>query len=101
MRTVRNINEKTRHQCLCGTWSAHLNAFGGNGDLHICSELNCHEQANVGAHVQFEGDSTWYVIGLCLKHNTKENGKFQIKPTAKMAPASVSQTCELKLASNG
>lgn len=97
MKTVRNINDKTRHQCHCGSWNAHLHAFGGTGETAICSELNCTERANIGAHVQFEGDSTWYIVALCMKHNNKDYVQFKIKKEAKRALASVTVTCEPEL----
>ena len=97
MKTVKNINEKTRHQCYCGSWNAHLAKFGGDGDSTVCSELFCSEPANIGAHVQFEGDSTWFIVALCFKHNNKEHLSFSIKKEAKRALASVSVTWENSL----
>ncbi len=95
MQIVKNINEKTRHQCFCGSWSAHLNTFGGRGEMTVCSEASCSEPAHVGSHVQFEGDGTWYMIALCIKHNSKDQVKFAIKPEAKKALASVAVTCHI------
>ena len=94
MKTVKNVNEKTRHQCHCGSWDEHLNIFGGHGQTERCAEANCLERANVGTHVQLEGDSTWYIVALCMKHNCKEQPRFKIKDNAKLALASVAVTCQ-------
>jgi hypothetical protein len=73
-------------------WNVH--AAGGHGQTEKCAEANCLERANVGTHIQLEGDSTWYMVALCMKHNCKEHPKFKIKDNAKLALASVAVTCQ-------
>ena len=95
MSKVTNLNPATNHKCKCASWNDHLNKFGGAGQSIFCSEVSCFSLADVGAHVQIENNSTWYVIALCNSHNQLV-GDFQIKDDAKRARANAAETCENK-----
>ena len=90
---VKNINGTSDSTCKCGTWLEHWKRFGGGSICTYCPETKCVQKPEVGAHVQKESDSSWYIIPLCGTHNSQSGQSLDISDYIKLVPANVSMTC--------
>lgn len=91
---VKNINGTTDNTCRCGTWIDHWKNYSSQALSKYCSEEQCPEKPEVGAHVQKDNssDSSWYIVPLCKKHNGETNKSIDIG-NVELVDANVSQTC--------
>jgi hypothetical protein len=93
-RKVRNLNGTSDNSCRCGSWLKHWETYGG-GKGGFCAEKTCTKSADVGAHVQ-KADSTdknWYIIPLCIGHNSSTGGELEIMDSTVLVSANTSETC--------
>lgn len=90
---VKNINGTSDNVCNCGSWLAHWEKFS-NKTAGLCTEKDCIESAEVGAHVQKDSltDSSWYIVPLCKKHNATKD-PLDLVGTTTFVSANVSNTC--------
>ena len=60
-----------------------------------CPVSGCHQQVEVGAHVQKDdyNDNSWYIFPLCKIHNEETNKSLEVSDTYRLVSANVSQTC--------
>jgi len=92
---VTNINGTSYNTCACGTWLKHWVKFSGQAlGISTCAEETCQALADVGAHVQKEGDSDrgWYIVPLCKGHNAQRD-PLDIDDGVKLVSANVALTC--------
>jgi hypothetical protein len=65
---IKNINGTAENKCSCGSWLDHWRRFSGQG-AYFCSVLGCSSIDLIGAHIQKNGDQSWYICPLCTSHN--------------------------------
>lgn len=87
---VINIKGTSDLSCACGSWLKHWQRGSGLILPSMCVEVTCTKRDLVGAHVQREGDSRWYIIPVCSAHNASE---FQFNVNTIFVSANVGQTC--------
>ena len=71
---VKNIKGTSDNDCTCcSSWLKHWKNNSGQPLPKHCSEVNCTNSPEVGAHVMKDdsSDDHWYIIPLCKKHNAK------------------------------
>lgn len=92
---VSNINGTSNNSCNCDSWLNHWEKYSDQSIPTFCSENNCTNNPEVGAHVQSEEthDNNWYIIPLCKLHNNKQGGEIEINDAVKLVSANVSNTC--------
>lgn len=91
--TLTNVNGTSQLSCSCGSWLEHWEKFSGTKATY-CSVTTCYNKANlVGAHVQKQGDSKWYICPLCNSHNQSDDDLVVPDGTI-LVSANKSETCE-------
>lgn len=92
---VRNINGTSQSTCKCGSWLKHWLNFSGQTLPDYCSEVNCYNEPEEGAHVQKDSptDKRWYIVPLCKTHNAKKGETITIIDSIELVSANVSETC--------
>ncbi len=96
---VKNINGTWGNTCRCGSWLNHWKNFSGQKLATYCSEENCFQKPEKGAHVQ-KSDSperSWYIIPLCKFHDRGMGRSLSIRDTVNLVSADVTNTCDEKL----
>jgi len=93
---VININATSGRTCKCGNWLEHWKNFSGQALSKWCSEKDCIQKPEVGAHVQKDSfyDKSWYIVPLCNKHNGRRGDSLDILETIALVSANVSDTCD-------
>lgn len=101
---VRNLNGTSDNSCKCDeydvrSWLYHWTNFNPAQSYLPENCPCCHKKISdwsdemVGAHVQKENDSHWYVIPLCKKCNSKSSDEsFEVEDIG-FAWANTSETC--------
>jgi hypothetical protein len=89
---IKNINGTAGKNCNCDSWLSHWEKFTKQ-EAYTCSVPGCRNSDLVGAHVQIEGDQSWYICPLCPSHNNKKGGEFEMSQFVKLVSANVSETC--------
>ena len=87
-----SINGTSDNTCRCGSWLAHWKQFGGNTAYPDCAAYGCSSRATVGAHVQKEYGTKWYIIPLCTAHNNLRGQTITVKASTVFVPANKSET---------
>ena len=90
---ARNINGTSDNTCRCGSWIQHWKNYGGNSEHPFCSALRCTRTDVVGAHVQKEYGSKWYIIPLCPEHNNMRGETIDVSASTVFVSANVAETC--------
>jgi hypothetical protein len=92
---VKNINGTSASSCKCNSWLEHWVKFSMQPLPPYCSEINCFDNPEVGAHVQKDSpsDDNWYIIPLCKTHNAKTGESLIIGDYIRLVSANVSETC--------
>jgi hypothetical protein len=89
---IRNINGTSQNSCSCGSWLTHWEKFSGMRLPAFCPTAGCYNKDLVGAHVQVEGDSDWYIFPLCTACN-KAKGTLEVSSTYRLVSANKARTC--------
>jgi hypothetical protein len=89
---IKNINGTSDNTCNCGSWLKHWQKFSGQS-ITRCPVDNCKERMEVGAHVQKDDASDWYIFPLCNAHNGKKGESLEVNNYYKLVSANVSKTC--------
>jgi hypothetical protein len=89
---LKNVPNTSGKTCACGTWLDHWKKFSKQTPPTYCPADGCLEKAEVGAHVQKDGDNSTYIVPLCKKHNA-DTGTFVVPDYTALVSANVSQTC--------
>ncbi len=94
---VHNINGTSDNKCKCGSWEKHWEEFN---EFQLpwpsrCSEKDCLNFAELGAHVQKEDGSSsqWYIIPLCREHNACRGESIEVRDDTSFASANRGKTC--------
>jgi len=92
---VKNINGTSGKTCKCGSWLDHWKKFSGQPLSKWCSEKNCTQKPEVGAHVQKDSsvDDNWYIVPFCYTHNGETGKSLEIVDSVELVSANVSETC--------
>ena len=92
---VKKINGTSDNTCACGSWLEHWKKFSGQSLSQYCSERNCTDRPEVGAHVQKDNstDTKWYIVPFCKAHNAETGKSLEIMDSVKLVSANVSETC--------
>jgi len=94
---VTNVAGTAQASCCCGSWLNHWEKLSGQATM-FCVERTCTSKDLVGAHVQRLGDSAWYIIPLCNKHNQTASSIDVLDSTA-FVSANKATTCEKSIPS--
>jgi hypothetical protein len=89
---VNHINGTSVYTCKCGSWLKHWKNFGGTVPSTYCAEKSCMSVQEVGAHVQKDYDSNWYIIPVCNRHNV-QGQSMEIMDGTTFVRANVNMTC--------
>jgi len=89
---VTNINSAGDHACPCGSWLDHWKRLGGQLPTY-CPEESCYRKPEVGARVQKDGSTGWYIIPLCSIHNGMRGKALTVSDHVRLVPAHVKKTC--------
>lgn len=92
---VHNINGTSDNTCKCGSWKAHWEKYNEKGLSWptYCVATGCYNKATVGAHVQKESNSKWYIIPFCDHHNACYGESVEVDSSTSFASANRSETC--------
>lgn len=74
---VRNLREGSRS----GNWIQHWKDATGITDPGECHNVDCHEKATVGGHVQRvdANDNTWYIVPICQSCNCQRGAEMTVE----------------------
>jgi hypothetical protein len=90
---VNHINGTSGNTCKCGSWLRHWRKHGGSLPQSYCAEKSCMKTQEVGAHVQKDSDSSWYIVPLCQGHNAQTGSSIELMDGTTLVRANVSLTC--------
>lgn len=91
---VNNVNGTSDKNCKCGSWLDHWKKHSRQ-IRNYCSEVQCANKSEVGAHVQKDSstDSNWYIVPLCTSHNRETGRSLTLVDSVILVSANVSRTC--------